>query len=93
MYRLQILTPEEIFFDDDVISLIAPGSEGYLGILTNHAPLITLLKPGILIITGKSQNKNFYKISKGFLQVDHNKASLLIESIQPASPVEIGSPI
>ncbi len=93
MYHLQVLTPEEIIFDELVIALIAPGKEGYLGILTDHAPLVTILKPGIFIITDKNQEKHFYQISGGFLEVSHNKAFLLIETIQPTKPIDMGSGI
>ncbi len=90
MYHLQVLTPEEIILDDDVISLIAPGEQGYLGVLTDHAPLITSLKAGILIITDKNNIKSFYNVSKGFLEVNHSKASIIVESIQSREPIDIG---
>ena len=93
MYHLQVLTPEEIIFDDQVMALIAPGSLGYLGILTHHAPLITTLKIGTLIITDKNKNKHFYHISGGFLEVNHNEASLLVDHIQPAAAINIAGGI
>jgi len=46
MYKLAIVTPEARFYEDEVSSIIAPGSLGYLGILTDHAPLITELVLG-----------------------------------------------
>jgi len=87
MYHLQVLTPEEIIFDDDIISVIATGFLGYLGILTHHAPLITTLKNGTLVITDKNNNKHFYQVSGGFLEVKHNKLSLLVDAIQSTTGV------
>lgn len=89
MYRLQVLTPKKVMFDDMVIALIAPGELGYFGVLTDHAPMITSLKSGIFIITDKNSTKEFFKISEGFFQVKHNAASLLIETFQPISPIDI----
>lgn len=90
MYHLQIVTPERIIFDDEIIALIASGEEGYLGVLTNHAPLLTSLKSGILIITDKHNKKSYYRASAGFLEVNNNKASVIVETIEPTEPVNIG---
>lgn len=90
MYHLQVVNPEQIIFDDEVIALIAPGANGYLGVLTGHAPLLVSLKAGILIITDKYNKKSYYKVSTGFLEVNHNKASIIVETIQPTAPVNIG---
>lgn len=81
-YHLQILTPEEVFFDGEVVSLIAPGTDGYLGVLANHTPLITSLKVGTLTLTNVNNEKTYYKVSKGFLEVAHNKASIVVDSIE-----------
>ncbi len=81
-FQLQIYNPEEIFFDSDIISLTAPGTDGYLGILANHTPIITSLKEGKLTITDLNNVKTYYKVSKGFLEVSHNKASIIVEAIQ-----------
>lgn len=91
MYRLQVMTPEETIFNDEVVDLIAPGENGYLGVLTNHAPLLSSLKAGILIITDKSKKQLYYEISTGFLEVHNNKASIIVETIQPTAPVDIGT--
>jgi F-type H+-transporting ATPase subunit epsilon len=91
MYHLQVLTPEKIFIDEEVIALIAPGEEGYFGVLTNHAPLITSLKAGVLIVTDRTNKKSFYNVSTGFFEVSHNKATVLIKTIEPRAPVDIGT--
>jgi F-type H+-transporting ATPase subunit epsilon len=44
--RLEIVTPEGAVYADDVDMVIAPASEGYVGILPHHAPLLTTLGPG-----------------------------------------------
>ena len=91
MYQLQILTPEAIFFDEPVVALIAPAHDGYLGVLTDHAPLIALIKPGFFILTDQNRQKHFYKVSAGFLEVVKNRATLLIDSIEPTGFVDMGS--
>lgn len=90
MYHLQVLTPEDIIFDDEVHSLVAPGADGYLGVLTDHASLITLLKEGNLVITDKKREKHFFKVSAGFLEVNHNEASVLVDTIEATTFVDMG---
>ena len=63
MYRLQVVTPEQIIFDDEVLALVAPGVDGYLGVLTDHAPLLVSLKVGILIITDNNNKQSYFNIS------------------------------
>lgn len=89
MYHLQILTPEEVIYDDTVLSLIAPGTIGYLGVQTNHAPLVTTLKEGILIITQQNNRKQYYKIKGGLLEVRFNEAFLLTQGLEPSEPVDM----
>ncbi|MDD4051665.1 MAG: F0F1 ATP synthase subunit epsilon [candidate division Zixibacteria bacterium] len=51
-FKVSIVTTEGQVFDDDVMSLIVPGTLGYLGLQTDHAPIMTSLKPGKLTMTG-----------------------------------------
>ena len=46
--QLDIVTPEKMAFSDEVDSVVVPGSEGEMGILKSHAPLVTTLQPGEL---------------------------------------------
>lgn len=90
MYHLQVITPEKIVFDDKVTALIAPGSDGYFGVLTDHAPMIATLRDGVFIITRKEKEKFYYTITGGFLEVNHNEVSVLVESLKETTPVEMG---
>lgn len=88
MYHLQVLTPESVIYDGQVVSLIAPGEEGYLGVLSNHAPLITSLLGGTLLITKEDRNRIAFKISPGFLKVCRNKAVVVVEAAEGESMSE-----
>lgn len=89
MYHLSIVTPEKVVFEDQVISLIAPGTVGYLEILTDHAPIITSLQPGKLTVTEKNREKLVYAVSGGFLEVSHNRATLLADAVEPAGQIDL----
>ena len=53
MLKLEIVTPEKKVFDDSVDSVTVPTASGEAGILPNHAPLVSALKPGILSYSNK----------------------------------------
>ena len=89
MYLLTIVTPEEIFYENDVTSLIAPGSEGYLGVLTNHAPLITGLVPGKLTVKNGSNQEVHFAISSGFMEVFKNEVTILADSVEFVKDIDV----
>ena len=63
--RLEIITAERVIYSDDVNAVIAPGIEGVLGILPHHAPLMTILQPGELIIR-KDREEIILCVTGGF---------------------------
>jgi len=89
MYTLTIVTPEEVVFEDEVVSIVAPGSEGYLGVLTDHAPLITALVPGKLTVKGKEGKEQIFCVSGGFLEVSDNVATVLADAVEPREKIDV----
>ncbi|MFH1334983.1 MAG: ATP synthase F1 subunit epsilon [Candidatus Zixiibacteriota bacterium] len=89
MYLLTIVTPEKIFYEDEVISLIAPGSEGYLGVLTDHAPLITALVPGKLTVKDQKNEELNFALGGGFLEVLKNQVTVLAHSIEFIKDIDL----
>ena len=51
-FHFDLVSPEKVLFDSQVVQVDVPGSEGYFGVLAGHAPLITTLRPGVLVIYG-----------------------------------------
>lgn len=89
MFKLSVVTPEKIVFEQDVRSIVAPGSEGYLGVLTDHAPLITALIPGILTVTDNAGDEVDYSVSGGFLEVSGNIATVLADAIEDPDRIDV----
>lgn len=89
MFKLSVVTPERVVFEQDARSIIAPGSEGYLGVLTDHAPLITALIPGKLSVTDAQSKTLEYAVSGGFLEVSGNVATILADAIEAADKIDV----
>jgi F-type H+-transporting ATPase subunit epsilon len=90
MFLLTIVTSEKIFYEEEVSSLIAPGVEGYLGILTDHAPLITSLVPGKLTVKKDSRDSEvILAVSGGFLEVLKNKVVILADAVEFAKDINL----
>ena len=86
--RLEIITAERQVFADDVNTVVAPGVEGELGILPHHAPLITMLKPGEVLIR-KDSEETYMSVSGGFLEVRPDKILILADACERAEEIDI----
>jgi F-type H+-transporting ATPase subunit epsilon len=75
-------------FSDEVSALIAWGVEGQLGILPHHAPLMTMLQPGDLMIR-KDKEEEYLAISGGFLEVRPDKVIILADACERVDEIDI----
>ena len=86
--RLEIVTPERRALDMDVDSVTVPTASGEAGILPNHAPLVSVLKPGILTY---AQNNviNRLAVSSGFIEVDANQVAVMVDTADSVADIDI----
>jgi F-type H+-transporting ATPase subunit epsilon len=86
--RLDIVTAEREVFSDEVDEVVAPGVEGQLGILPHHAPLMTTLLPGELLV--KKGGEEFYlAISGGFIEVRPDRIIILADAAERVEEIDI----
>jgi F-type H+-transporting ATPase subunit epsilon len=85
---LEIVTPEKLAYSDEVDSVQLPGSEGELGVLPHHAPLISTLGAGELRLRKGGQEESF-AIVGGFLQVLPDKVVVMAETADMASEIDL----
>ncbi|MDP1854351.1 MAG: ATP synthase F1 subunit epsilon [Candidatus Omnitrophota bacterium] len=84
-FRLNIVSLEKTIYEGFICSLIVPAELGYLGVLANHAPLVTMLTPGKITLREKPDSqKVFHCKAGGFLEVLKNTATVLVDSISEA---------
>ena len=85
--QLEIITPEKSVYQDDVDMVIAPGSEGYLGILPHHAPLLTALGHGELRIK-KGGVETSLAVFGGFMDVRPDRVTVLTDAAEHADDID-----
>ncbi|MEQ8303285.1 MAG: ATP synthase F1 subunit epsilon [Cyclobacteriaceae bacterium] len=78
--HLEIITPEKKIFEGEVTIATFPGADGSFQILNNHAPLVSLLKEGVVEYKSKEAS-NKIKITGGVVEVLKNKVILLADGL------------
>ncbi len=86
--RLEIVTPEKKALDDTVEMVTIPTASGEIGILPNHAPLISALQAGILSYT-KGGTTTKLVVSGGFAEVGVNTVSILADIAESAAQINL----
>ena len=87
--RVEITTAERVVFSGKAEVLLAPGVEGQLGILPHHAPLITMLQPGELVLRSGDE-ESFNAVSGGFLEVAGNIVTVLADACERVEEIDEG---
>tara|TARA_B100001121_G_scaffold284469_1_gene279450 strand:+ start:70 stop:462 length:393 start_codon:yes stop_codon:yes gene_type:complete len=87
-FKIEIINPDKSFLTkDDVSEVVVPAFEGEMGILKDHIPIISFLKPGIVKIYSKSNEEKFY-VEDGIVEFKNNNLSILTSSIFNLKDVE-----
>lgn len=78
-FKFELVSPERLLFSDDAELVVVPGSEGDFGVLPNHAPFLSTLRPGLLEVTlpGGTQRRIF--VRGGFAEVGPDGLTLLAQ--------------
>ena len=85
----EVVSVERIVYDDDVDMVVAPGAEGALGILPHHAPLMTSLDIGELVIKKAGQDDVLIVIGGGFMEVRPDRVTVLADSAERAEEIDV----
>jgi F-type H+-transporting ATPase subunit epsilon len=87
--RCEVVTAERTVFDDSVDMVVAPGIQGQLGILPHHAPLMTSLTYGELIIHREGYEEEYIAIGGGFMEVGPDHVTILADSAERAEEIDL----
>ena len=87
-FNLEIISPEKSFLTkNDTVEVVIPVIEGYMGILKDHIPLISFLKPGIINVKSKNETSNFY-VDDGIVEFKDNTLSILTSKIYDLKKID-----
>ncbi len=87
-FKIEIVNPEKSFLiREDVTEVVVPAFEGEMGILKDHIPIISFLKPGIIKVLSKSGNESYY-VEDGIVEFNNDNLSILTSSIINLSDID-----
>ena len=88
--KLEIVTPEEKIYSEDVEMVTLPGSEGELGVYPNHVPVLTALKPGELRIVNDGR-ESAMAIGEGFVEIKADGVSILTDMALQTEKIDVAA--
>jgi len=86
--NVRVITPDKVVWDADANELILPSSTGQIGILTDHAPLLTALDIGVMRLKS-NDNWTSIVIMEGFAEVEENKVTILCNGAEEGSSIDL----
>ncbi|MBM1173176.1 F0F1 ATP synthase subunit epsilon [Microvirga arabica] len=83
-FNFELVSPERVLFSGDVDAVVLPATEGDMTVLAGHAPTMTALKTGFLVITNTPGNGRRILVRGGFADINQNGLTVLAERALPA---------
>jgi F-type H+-transporting ATPase subunit epsilon len=80
--KIEIITPDRKVFEGDIKSIRVPGKKGSFQVLKDHAPIISTLEKGSVIMVDQTGQEITFEIGEGVIEVKQNKIILLSESVK-----------
>ena len=87
-----LVSPEQLLFNDEAGMIIVPGKEGDIGVLPGHSKVLSSLRPGRVMVYGESKNllKSFF-VAGGFVEINPEKCIVLAEGVNEMSDLDKNS--
>jgi|TARA_B110001450_G_scaffold252132_1_gene273331 F-type H+-transporting ATPase subunit epsilon len=89
-FTIEIVSPSKLILKSEVTEVTIPSYEGQMGILKDHIPLITFLRPGIIDISKNSENKFFF-VEEGTVEFMNNNLLILSSTIKSLKDLDKNS--
>jgi F-type H+-transporting ATPase subunit epsilon len=87
--RLDFVSQDHLVFSDEVTAILAPGIDGEMGILPKHAPLMTVLAPGEVLVKREGQDDIYFAVSGGWMEVLPNQVTILARTAERSDEIDV----
>ncbi|MBN8690321.1 MAG: ATP synthase F1 subunit epsilon [Armatimonadetes bacterium] len=88
-FQLSIVAPDRKVVETQVSSVTAPGTEGYLGVMAGHIPMIVSLKPGLLEYRDMNSQEHYVAIDGGFMEINATSVIVLAEGAKLSGDIDL----
>ena len=89
VYELKVVAPEHAVYEGRARSLVAPGVEGYFGVLAHHAPMVAELGTGRLTIEDEDGRRRLFAVTGGIVTVSYGQVSILADAAESAEEIDV----
>lgn len=89
-FPFELVSPERLLLSQQVLQVSVPGAEGEFTVLKNHAPFMSTIKPGVVVVTPASGAARRYFVRGGFADVGENGLTILAELAVPVEEIDAG---
>lgn len=83
--KIEIVSPERLVMSEQARSVTVPGADGYFTVLGEHAPLMTVLKPGFITVTDMGNASHVFYVRGGFADIAPEALTILAEEARPVA--------
>lgn len=87
-FTLSVVAPDREVVSTSAISVVAPGVDGYFGVMAGHVPVVSALKPGILEFLDGSNQRHHVYVGGGFVQVGSDSVTVLADEARMAADLD-----
>lgn len=88
LFKFEVVTPNRVFYSDDVEMITFNTENGEMGVMANHVPMLVANKPCVLTME-KDKAKKYAFISEGFIEIVSNKVTAIVDDAQWAEEIDI----
>ena len=87
-FQFELVSPERLLVSEAASAILAPGTEGYMTVMAGHAPVMTTLKPGVVVVTTTGGADRRFYVRGGFADITNGSMIVLAEHAVPVEEMD-----